>query len=303
MKDKVEAGCFRQLAPDFSLASTLSQEGQICLRDLFESYRSFWSPKLSLVREYVAERVKRDGYCLLKNVPVDFVDVSSQSKNGNIAEQMIVTLTSLLGQPLGFNTQRDGAVIQNIRPEVSSSNEDPSGTNTNSLAWHTEDAALKFNCDYIALICLRNDSGTSTFLSRLDELGLPDCTLDALKKPHFNINADGSYKTYQSNPHPILTYEEGQAIYRVDPEFTQPLNANAVGALSELLKAADRSKLDIVLEPGNLLIFDNNIFIHGRSKIDYADENQIRWLQRLMIFNRDIPSGLIDPHNLTIKLD
>jgi L-asparagine oxygenase len=271
--------------------------------DWFKAIKRQFLPDLKPLSDQIRACVIENGFAILKGLPVDNITSDPGLENKTwLSEALLICLTASLGRPLGYNTQRGGTVIQNIRPENLLRQHSASATTTGGLGWHTEDAALKYNCDYLALYCLKNDPKTKTFICRLDTLKLSRHISNTLSLAEYNIIPDGNYKTFVTNPQAIRSILNKQYVFRVDLEFTKCLTERSFRALRCLIEEADKSRIDFVLEPGDLLVIDNRKCIHGRTKIAYGSPDQLRWLQRLMIFRKRIPVELLNKNDLNIIL-
>jgi L-asparagine oxygenase len=250
----------------------------------------------------VRKAVDQRGYCLVKGLPVDRVTGAQAYKQSIISETMLIGATSAMGIPYGYRGQRHGRVIQDITPSRDTDENIQSGSNMNYLEWHTEDAGLKYNCDYVALYCLRNDPDTTTSLCNLRDQVFSEQTLSLLRQPLFHIEADAHYGTYLHNPQSLLSVENDIDVFRIDPLFTVCMTDLAKAAIRELVEIANRHKLDVTLKPGDLLVFDNRVCIHARNKIHYRHADELRWLQRVMLFEKTIPMELLDLETMNICL-
>lgn len=213
-----------------------------------------------------------------------------------IGEQILLHSMGSLGTPLGFKTQRKGVLVQDITPDGETPAAIQSGSNTGALDWHTEDASLKYCCDYIGLFCLDNDSQTATRLVDLWNLELLADLLCELMKPQFVIAEDMPFDGELENPQALVTMYNGKFQFRVDPLFTHSTTTRGTNALAALMKKINENALDIRLSPGEMLIINNNLCAHAREEIVYRYPSARRHLQRLMVFRKAIP-----PQNLDLK--
>nr|BFE86607.1 hypothetical protein GCM10020093_092080 [Planobispora longispora] len=70
---------------------------------------------------------------------------------------------------------------------------------------------------------------------------------------------------------------------RVDLAATTPLTPRAEAALAELGEVFDRSAQSVRLLPGDLVIVDNRVTVHGRTAFQPRYDGRDRWLQRTFV--------------------
>lgn len=147
----------------------------------------------------------------------------------------------------------------------------------------------------MALLALNNESATPTRVAVVREINqmLPTSIVNVLRNPDFSYRHDDSFET---NGYTLITpsssflstiegYEESRCAI-----FTNCHTKQAEIALCEWMKAAETVAEDIILHPGELLLFNNYRCVHGRGEVSGN-----RWLKRVY---GSRASNLIDNQNL-----
>jgi Fe(II)/alpha-ketoglutarate-dependent arginine beta-hydroxylase len=222
-------------------------------------------------------------------------------------EILLVLLASLLGDPIAWATQQDGAVVHDIAPIKSHENEQLGSGSAQELTWHTEDAFHPFRGDYIAMMCLRNAERVPTTFAPVEVSGLSKEDVALLFEPHFTIRPDESHlrknridpedgetleaahdriEAMKSRPDkiPVLSGSPESPYCRLDPYFMDPPeNPAARAALERLFALVDSRLEDMVLEPGEFCFIDNFRAVHGRRPFKARFDGTDRWLKRVNV--------------------
>jgi L-asparagine oxygenase len=227
-------------------------------------------------------------------------------------ELLLLLLTAPIGEPYGWSTQQDGRVVHDILPTRGDEHVQLGSSSTTELLWHTEDAFHEMRCDYLALLCLRNDQavGTTVAIPDLDRLSARSRTV--LSERRFHIRPDDSHLRVR-NPGRADTRElagrfddverrfsdpalvsvlfgpPDRPYLRIDPAYmtAAPGDGPAEQALAEVYELVDGSLLDVALTPGDVLILDNYRGVHGRRPFQARYNGRDRWLKRVNI-TRDV---------------
>jgi Fe(II)/alpha-ketoglutarate-dependent arginine beta-hydroxylase len=220
-------------------------------------------------------------------------------------ETLLVLLSSLLGEGIGWSTQQDGRVVHDVLPIQGMENEQIGTGSEQTIWWHTEDAFHPLCGDYVGLMCLRNFDRVPTTFASLDGVRLGEEDWDALFEPLYTIRPDNSHKVsaggelasgglarysrieeMQQAPEKIsiLSGDPSSPYIRIDPYFMDPpAEPRARQALSALIEAIDRKLRDVVLESGDVCFIDNFKAVHGRRAFRARYDGRDRWLKRINI--------------------
>jgi Fe(II)/alpha-ketoglutarate-dependent arginine beta-hydroxylase len=221
-------------------------------------------------------------------------------------EILLVLLGSLLGDPIAWATQQDGAVVHDIAPIKKHENEQLGSGSAQELTWHTEDAFHPFRGDYLGMMCLRNHDRVPTTFAALDIASLSPEHVALLFAPHYTIRPDESHlrknridpaaaplatahdRIDEMNTRPekiaVLFGSPDSPYCRIDPYFMDPPELpEAREALEQLIALIDARLEDMVLEAGEFCFIDNFKAVHGRRPFKARFDGTDRWLKRVNI--------------------
>lgn len=156
-----------------------------------------------------------------------------------------------------------------------------------------EDARIAPSPDFVCLSGLRNPANAETTVMPLSEI-LPQLTHDQiaeLKKPQFIIRAQG---TFRDGTESILGEEHqvdgGELLFDVEGKLWVRFSHSSAGADEEEGAAADaveafaaacKARADgIAIAPGDILLVNNRIGLHGRTTVEGEAGGESRWLLR-----------------------
>lgn len=243
-----------------------------------------------------AEQPGDSGALLLRGCPVGQVPATPPSPTSPTgkdrrSEHTLLSVARILGHPVGYRPEHGGDIVQNILPTRSGADRQVSTSSKVTLMYHTEAAFHPWRPRWLLLLCLRGDPSATTTLVSVRDLvrGLPDDVLDVLATARFVTGIDESYaggpSAARTEPHPVLWGPPSAPFIRFDADLTvaQPGDQVAAAALGQLHAALAGCEGGVVLEPGDLLVVDNNIAIHGRSPFVPRFDGTDRWLQRTFV--------------------
>ena len=244
--------------------------------------------------------IPHQGGLLIKNLPVDqeliptpaTSDFDFNQKKTFISEACSIGIGCLLGEVFGYKNEKSGSPIHNNfatqKGKDSISNE---GSNF-ILPFHVEDIhTWPYAPDYVMLFCLRGcrEGKALTYLLNSADIvkQLDAATLIQLRKKEyftkppqsFSGDADGN------GIMPVLSGSEEMPFLMIEFTDTGAVTNKAQRALDAFKNACNNSPdiIEICLEQGDLLIFDNRVNIHSRSVFPAFFDGQDRWLQRTFI--------------------
>lgn len=217
----------------------------------------------------------------------------SVNKKSFVSEGCLTGIAQLLGEQISYASEKNGELIHNICPvqhrETTQSNE----SSRAQLHLHVENAYFDDRPDFLALYCIRQDHkrDTLTFLAdaRSALLKLDAGDVRELQKRAFVVPSPQSHhKTMGgerwSAPRPLIENHDDLKLICHFPGI-KALNGRAQEALNKFEQAVHR--LDVVhkiaIEPGNVLLINNNKAAHGRSYFEPRYDGLDRWLQRVYV--------------------
>ncbi|MCX5192890.1 TauD/TfdA family dioxygenase [Streptomyces sp. NBC_00249] len=237
------------------------------------------------------------GTLLLRGLPVAVEELpatpghaSSVQREATVPAALIMAVASGLGDPIAFAAEKSGAMVQDVVP-VPGREEFQGNAGSVRLSFHNENAFHPHRPDYVLLICLRPDhdrvAGTSTasvrevlpLLSAEGREALHAAEFTTAAPPSFGGGAGGE----GARAHAVLTGPAEDPDLRVDLAATRPLTGRAERALAELADVFETVGQTQVLTTGDLVIVDNRIAVHGRSRFTPRYDGSDRWLQRTFV--------------------
>ncbi|EDY47332.1 guanitoxin biosynthesis L-enduracididine beta-hydroxylase GntD [Streptomyces clavuligerus] len=213
-------------------------------------------------------------------------------------EVYLVLLSSVLGEVFAWSTVQDGHLVQDLFPVPGEEHEKSAGSSASLLDLHSEDAFSPLRCDYLGLLCLRNDTAVPTSYVPVDGLSLTPEQRTVLAEPRFVLLPDSEHLKRAAErgeqppapPRTALLFGDPASPYLVVDEFfirTDPDDTQAQDALAALLRLLNDSQRDVTLAPGELLFIDNYRAVHGRKPFHASYDGRDRWLKRTSV-TRDL---------------
>jgi L-asparagine oxygenase len=235
------------------------------------------------------------GALLLTRMPVGAIPPTPRSPTATTgkdrtSEMTLLTVARLLGQPVGYEPEHGGDIVQNLVPVPGTARRQVSTSSRVTLAWHTETAFHPHKPRYLLLLCLRGAPSAVTTLCSIREVlpDLPASTVDVLRQPRFHTRPDESFLRAGT----IGGLGPAMAVLAGDVEdptltFDQDLMVGADGeaqrALDVLATSIGQVATGVVLRRGDLLVVDNHKAVHGRSSFPARFDGTDRWLQRTFV--------------------
>ncbi|WP_326770459.1 TauD/TfdA family dioxygenase (plasmid) [Streptomyces sp. NBC_01591] len=247
------------------------------------------------------------GVVYLRNLPVDPLlpptprdDGPSLGKRTFTAEGVLLGLSGLLGEPVGYLSEREGRLVHDLVPVARGDGTRTSQGSTVFLTFYND---LVHDCtgcysrsspDFVVLNCLRADRESEActyYADARDILGvLDEATIDVLRSPVFRMSAPGGSVSALGEGHEV--YSEPVPVLRGPGEFPEVVSAaNGVRPLSlageaafELFQTACRAVAhEVRLAPGQALLLHNHKGVHARSRYTAHYDGRDRWLQRTYV--------------------
>ncbi|WP_067670368.1 TauD/TfdA family dioxygenase [Nocardia miyunensis] len=226
---------------------------------------------------------------------------SGDPARGRASFQLDVTMLLLArsaGEPFGWHGQQGGRLVNNIVPSPGHEHEQSGASSTTLLCPHTEDAFHPQRAHLLMLGCLRNPDRVGTTVSSVRQVRLSPAQRHRLGRPRLPILPDVSYGTdfhrYPAAPLATVGGDESHPTLRYDPAYTPLDDADDEfrSAYDHLGKELERVCHTAVLEPGELLLVDNDVVVHGRVPFTPRYDGTDRWLKRVNVrLARDRPAA------------
>ncbi|WP_067710595.1 TauD/TfdA family dioxygenase [Nocardia yamanashiensis] len=201
----------------------------------------------------------------------------------------MLLLARCAGEPFGWQGQQGGRLVNNILPTPGHEHEQSGASSTTLLSPHTEDAFHPGRANLLMLGCLRNPDGVGTTVSCVHRAELDGAQRERLGRAALPILPDVSYGSdfpAAHTPAVVTLHEEnGQATLRFDPAYTPLDDADAEfrAAYDRLASELERVCVTAALTPGEILLVDNDVVVHGRVPFTPRYDGTDRWLKRVNI--------------------
>ncbi|MBO0855094.1 MAG: TauD/TfdA family dioxygenase [Nocardia sp.] len=198
----------------------------------------------------------------------------------------MLLLARCAGEPFGWAGQQHGRPVNNILPTPGHEDEQSGASSTTLLSPHTEDAFHPERAHLLLLGCLRNPDRVGTTISSVRQVRLRPDQRRLLARATLPILPDVSYGEDFAGyrPAPVATLAAGPVL-RYDPAYTPLDDADAEyrRAYAELGAELTRVCRCAILDPGELLLVDNDVVVHGRVPFTARYDGTDRWLKRVNI--------------------
>lgn len=214
----------------------------------------------------------------------------------------------IYGTPTGYLPEHGGDIVQNLVPVRANAHRQTSTSSAVDLELHTEAGFHPNRPSHVAILCLRHHPEAATTFVTADEIvaAVSAETLDALQQPAYTTGVDESYWEHKescewrTDPHPILWKEDEVWRVRFDADLTAPLCPAQQTSFERVVSLIRDLQKPTVLQPGDLVVFDNSRVVHGRRSFTPTYNGMDRWLLRTFITNAPRNPG--DSPNVDVTL-
>lgn len=267
------------------------------------------------LREFL-HRFRREepaGACVIRAFPVDDIGIGptpahwreADPRRTRAAELCVGLISLCLGELFTWSTLQNARLIHNVLPIRGDENEQNGHGSDTLLAWHTEDAFHAARCDYLILMGMRNDSRVPTTYSSVRQTRISAAHRELLFEPQYHVLPDDEHlrqlaKDYPNHPglqrmqrmrtHPqavsVLFGSPEQPYLCIDPFFMRVAPTASAAhreALEALVDELELARVDVVLEPGDILVVDNYLAVHGRASFRASFNGRDRWLKKAVV--------------------
>ena len=248
-------------------------------------------------------------FIVIDNLPTDSVyrvplphEDSRTCKSGQISENLILAISSLVGEPYSITFEGE-SIVNNLIPTLATRNDFTGLGSGVELDFHIENAALKYlrGQDYSPLGLFLSGvafdpRGPGTLVAdgrkALGLLAKDD--LELLKSPLFQIKVPYRWRealgvaACLTDPVPIVRddsdYPDIAAAFYSD--IVTPLTAPARAALDKFHLAIKSVAVRMEIKPGKLVYIDNRFALHSREAFDSSFDDlgrAQRWVQRVFV--------------------
>jgi hypothetical protein len=234
---------------------------------------------------------------VLRGLPVDDGEIGptpgSWATAGDRAaawDVILLLLATAMGRPIAWDGQQEGRFVHNIVPAPGHEQEQTGASSTVLLSPHTEDAFHPGRAHLLLLACMRNHDAVATTAAGIRKVRLAPDDVALLSRPVLPILPDDAYaeaRGFAGEPPkvPVLWRTEDGPTLRYDPAYT-PLDqapADYRAAYGRLTAELERVSVAVALEPGDVLVVDNDQAVHGRVPFTPRYDGTDRWLKRASV--------------------
>jgi L-asparagine oxygenase len=242
-----------------------------------------------------------DGVTVLRGLPLDVDQMGptpqhwSEVPAERAAEwsaQMLL-IAGALGRPIGWEGQQDGRLVHDILPTPGQEYEQTGASSAVALSPHTEDAFHPQRANLLLLACVRNPDRVPTHVASVRHARLADTEREVLSAPALPILPDSSYAEANESaadgtaaPPVATVWDTGTGLgLRYDPAYTplQDSDPTYLRAYRRLGDELERAAVAVHLEPGDVLVIDNDVAVHGRQPFQPRYDGTDRWLRRVSV--------------------
>lgn len=208
--------------------------------------------------------------------------------------QMLL-LASMVGQPFGWHGQQEGRLVNNVMPARGYETVQTGASSSILLSPHTEDAFHPQRAHLFLLGCVRNPDAVATTVASVRDVELSEADREILSRPTVPILPDLTYgdldKWGPAQSIPTLWERPDGLCIRYDPDYTPWADADPEyrQAYQRLGRELARVTSEVVLEPGDVAIVDNDMVVHGRVPFAARFDGTDRWLKRVNVAMADRP--------------
>lgn len=239
-----------------------------------------------------------DGLFVLRGLPVEDDAVgptpASWATAGDCAavhDIALLLLATVMGNPIAWEGQQEGRFVHNIVPAAGHETEQTGASSAVLLSPHTEDAFHPGRAHLLMLSCMRNHDQIATTAASIRKVELADADVEVLRTAVVPILPDDAYTAAQeyvdAEPPavPTLFASEDGLTLRFDPAYT-PFDAadeSYRAAYQRLEDELARVSVAVSLDPGDVLVVDNDLVVHGRVPFQARYDGTDRWLKRASV--------------------
>ncbi|MGW7089064.1 TauD/TfdA family dioxygenase [Streptomyces sp. NPDC054871] len=216
----------------------------------------------------------------------------SVQRQASVSAAVLTMVACGLGEPLAYRAEKSGALVQDVVP-VPGQESFHGNAGSVPLSFHTENGFHPHPPDYVIFLCLRADhdrrAGMRVAGIRQALPLLTPASRQALFAPEFittpppSFGPDTGASEPDVKPRPVLSGADEDPDIRMAQLVTTSLTPRATTALTEFGRACEATARTLRLTPGDLVIIDNRVTVHGRTAFHPRYDGADRWLQRTYV--------------------
>ncbi|MFI9202034.1 TauD/TfdA family dioxygenase [Streptomyces sp. NPDC053048] len=203
---------------------------------------------------------------------------------------VLLLLATVMGVPIAWEGQQRGRFVHNIVPARGHERQQTGASSSVLLSPHTEDAFHPGRAHLLMLGCMRNPDAIATTAAGIRRVRLDEATVAELSRPALPILPDDAYfeaGDFSGPPRrvPTLWQAADGLTLRFDPAYTPLDQATPAyrAAYARLEAELERVSVAVSLTPGEVLVVDNDLVVHGRVPFAPRYDGTDRWLKRASV--------------------
>jgi L-asparagine oxygenase len=199
-------------------------------------------------------------------------------------------LVSFISNLVSYEAEGYGRIFQDIVPDILMANHQSSVGSNKELEIHTEQAFSKLKPDLLSLSCIRGDNSALTYILPVESIlvHLDETDKKLLQRPLWKIGVDYSFKLNgnefidgnERGPIPIISGTEHDPILVFDQDLMIGITAEASEIIKKITNIYYEHRIQHCLQPGEIMIINNNKAVHGRSGFTPKYNGKDRFLIR-----------------------
>lgn len=243
---------------------------------------------------------------LLENLPTDpdlpptpLDGVINYENRTFVGEAVTYGLGKLIGEPIGYTTEKDGDVLHNLIPAQGAETTQSNRGSKVFLNFHNDSVYDEsgwfhtYNADFLVLYGHRADPLRQAETIYIDAKTLcavlDDDDVAELRKPQFELAAPSNFTMLLNNgekvwsrPGGVISGPEDAPEISVAANGTRGTNPRAEAALNNLKALCDKPeyRISVKIGAGQALLINNRKGMHARSTFEPTFGPEERWLLR-----------------------
>jgi L-asparagine oxygenase len=205
-------------------------------------------------------------------------------------------LVSYISNLVSYEAEGYGRIFQDIVPDILMANHQSSVGSNKELEIHTEQAFSKLKPDFLSLSCIRGDNSALTYILPVETIlsNLNEEAKKLLQQPLWKIGVDYSFKLNgnefidgnERGPIPIINindvdaYAEQETLLVFDQDLMIGITEEANEIIKKITNIYYEHRIQHCLQPGEIMIINNNKAVHGRSGFAPKYDGKDRFLIR-----------------------
>ncbi|MBT2458175.1 TauD/TfdA family dioxygenase [Streptomyces sp. ISL-86] len=209
----------------------------------------------------------------------------------------LTLLTSRLGDLFCWKSLQDARLLNDVVPIAGDESSQTGHGSRVEFDVHCEDGFNDFRCDFLGLMCFRNQERIPTTVSLMDDIRLGAADEKVLRQERFVLSPDSenvrnASSLGQTGPRlvSLLNGDADSPYVRVDcREYMKAVDGDdeANLAMTNLLGEFRRVQQAIDLDQGDVCLIDNFRCVHGRQPFQPKYDGFDRWYRKALV-TRDL---------------